>query len=271
MFTGLRSLTTLVINGFKQLTRIVSLPASLEGLDLGGNAIGVIEPDAFRLLNKLKHLNLNINMLTAEKAIPAFAYLTHLEHLSLRNNNIDSIEGLKAIRLPFLLVLDLKNNQVTTLSKQTLATLPGLINLDLGKNAITEIEAGAFDGLINLRVLNLDDNNLEAFYFDVFESAANNLGSPINLLNLSINALSINSVRWSSEMTMDVDYQGALKAKKKKKLEADEAARLFAKCGFRNKLDVVLRSKKMPDRSFVDAIAARKLVRLSYSFTTLHI
>jgi hypothetical protein len=149
---------------------------------------------------------------------------------------------------------------------QTFATLPGLINLDFGSNRIAEIEAGAFDGLTNLRVINLVDNDLEVFYFHVFESAANELGPPVNLFNLSINALSINSVRWSLEMAMEVG-EGMLKAKEKKKLEANEAARLFAKCGFRNRLHVVLRSKKIPDRSFVDAIAARKLVHLSYSFT----
>jgi hypothetical protein len=74
MFTGLNSLTTLVINGFKQLTRIISLPETLEFVNLSNNAIGVIEPDAFRLLNKLKNLNLYMNNLTAEKAIPAFAH-----------------------------------------------------------------------------------------------------------------------------------------------------------------------------------------------------
>jgi Leucine-rich repeat (LRR) protein len=265
MFTGLSSLRKLVITGFQQLKRIVSLPETLEFIDLGKNAIDVIEPDAFRLLNKLKHLNLERNYLTAERAIPAFAHSTHLEHLSLRMNIIDSLEGLKSVRLPRIRVLDLSYNNVTKLSKQTFATLPGLMNLNLGNNMIMEVETGAFDGLANLRVLSLANNYLRVFYFNVFESAANELGPPVNLLNLSLNGLSLNSVRWSSEMTMDVD-ESKLNAKEKKKLELDEAARLFAKCGFRNKLVVGLGSKKMQDRSFVDSIAARKLVRLSYSY-----
>jgi Leucine-rich repeat (LRR) protein len=94
MFTGLSSLKILVISGFAKLTRIVSLPVSLEYVDLGDNEISVIEPDAFRLLNKLKYLNLGINSLTAENVFPALAHLVSLEHLSLHCNNIDSLEEL---------------------------------------------------------------------------------------------------------------------------------------------------------------------------------
>jgi hypothetical protein len=67
--------------------------------------------------------------------------------------------------------------------KKNIATLPGLVNLDLGNNWIEEIEAGAFDGLLNLRVL-----NHKVFYFNVFESVANKFGSPVNLLYLSVHA-----------------------------------------------------------------------------------
>jgi Leucine-rich repeat (LRR) protein len=66
MFTGLSSLKKLTINGFQNLTGIVSLPASLEYADLKRNKINVIEPDAFRLSNMLKYLYLDSNKLTAE-------------------------------------------------------------------------------------------------------------------------------------------------------------------------------------------------------------
>jgi hypothetical protein len=160
----------------------------------------------------------------------------------------------------------LRAGGIKKLSKQTFATLPGLVNLDLSNNRIVEIETGAFDGLLNLRVLNLTDNKitvliLQCFNFNLFEGAVNKLGSPINLMSLFLDTESINSVRWSTETAMLVD-EGTLNVKEKKKIEEDEAARLFAKCGFRNKLEITLRSRGIPDRSFVEALAARKLLRL---------
>jgi Leucine-rich repeat (LRR) protein len=112
MFTGLNSLTKLVITGFKQLTRIVSLPATLEHIEMSDNSISMIEPDAFGLLTRLKHLNLCNNFLTAEITFPLFSYLTNLEHLSLQNNRIDSLEGLKSICLTRLRVLNFNSNRV---------------------------------------------------------------------------------------------------------------------------------------------------------------
>jgi Leucine-rich repeat (LRR) protein len=263
MFAGLSSLTTLIISGFKQLTRIVSLPATLEHIELSGNCIKTIELDAFSLLGKLKHLNLDKNCLTADKTFPAFAHLFHLEYLSLQDNMIDSLEGLNSICLPRLRVLNLCNGKVKKLSKQMFATLPGLVNLILGNNKITEIEAGAFDGLVNLRVLNLYQNKLKEFYFNVFESAVNKLGAPVNLTDVSLYAdLIIETVRWSSETTHAHEYM--LIEKENQKSEADAAAGLFAKCGFRNKLDVILRTREITDQSFVNALAAMDLVRWSY-------
>jgi Leucine-rich repeat (LRR) protein len=263
MFTGLNSLTKLVITGFKQLTHIFSLPATLEHIELCHNAIDVIEPDAFRHLNKLKHLNLFDNKLTAEKTLLAFAHLANLEHLSLRKNNIDSLEGLKSIHLPRLQDFDLRGCKVTKLSKQTFATLPGLVNLNLGYNEITEIEPGAFDGMSNLRVLNFTDNQLKVFYFNVFDKAVNKIGPPVNLAYLVLDACSIKSVRWSPEKIGLVD-ESMLKAKEKNLQVEDAAARLFSKCGLRSILDIDLRDKNMNDCSFVVALAARNLVRVTF-------
>jgi Leucine-rich repeat (LRR) protein len=264
MFTGLSSLTTLVIVGFKQLTRIVSLPATLKRIKLINNCINVIEPDAFHLLDKLKYLHLYGNKLTADSSFPALGHLASIEELSLHGNIIDSLEGLKSIRLPSLRVLNLHNCKVNKLSKQTFATLPGLVNLDLGKNEITEIEVGAFDGMLNLRVLSLHENKLKEFCFNLFESEANKLGSPVNLTSLWLDDDSIQSVLWSSETKTLVDVS-MLEAGKKNKTDDDVAAKQFAKCGFRNKLDVGLKKKYRCDFSFVVALAAKGLVRLSFN------
>jgi Leucine-rich repeat (LRR) protein len=254
--TGLSSLKKLVITQLKQFTRIISLPATLEHIELSVNSIKEIEPNAFSHLNKLKHLYLDNTQLTSDQIFPALVHLVNLEQLFLRCNNMDSFEWLKNIRLPRLRVLNLRYNKVARLSKQTFATLPGLVNLDLGDNEIMEIEAGAFDGLINLRVLNLIDNKLKVFYFNVFESAANNLGPPVNLLDFYLGSYSFESVQWSPETIMLVDESS--KTEEMKKSEIDEATRLFAKCSFRNKLDIQIRGIK--NHSFVQALAVMNLV-----------
>jgi hypothetical protein len=269
MFTGLSSLTKLVITGFKQFTRILSLPATLEFLQLSENGIKVIEPDAFLLLNKLTHLNLDKNCLTAEKAFPALFHLTHLEHLSLRNNLIDSLEGFKVIYMPRLQVLILCSNQVTQLSKQTFATFPGLVNLDLTHNRITDIETGAFDGLVNLRVLRLICDNMKVFYFNVFESAANKLGSPVNLMELSLYAEPLESAQWSPETIHLSDKSMSEEANEREQQDDDASAKQFAKCGFRNKLDILLYNcwynKKMINKfPYLNKLALRDLVRLRW-------
>jgi Leucine-rich repeat (LRR) protein len=264
MFTGLSSLTKLVITGFKQLTRIVSLPATLEHIDLSDNCFFMIAPDAFCISNKLKYLNLEKNYLTAEKTFPAFARLAYLEHLSLQDNMIDSLEVLKVIYMPRLRVLYLYSNRVAKLAKQTFTNLPGLVNLDLSNNQIEEIEVGAFDGLTNLRVLRLCENKHETFHFNVFESAANKISTPVNLRFLSLNGESIKSVQWSQE-TMMLMGENKQKANESEMLDAHAAATLFAKCGFRNKLEIRTDSYDMiekPEWCFLNKLELGNFVRL---------
>jgi hypothetical protein len=111
-------------------------------------------------------------------------------------------------------------------------------------------------------VLSLLEIKFEVFFFKVFERAANELGPPVNLMNLDLDAKSIESLEWSPETTMLVD-KSTPKDKGKKKQEEDRAVMLFAKCGFRNKLVVRLRYTETPDWPFLDAFAARDLVILT--------
>jgi Leucine-rich repeat (LRR) protein len=148
--------------------------------------------------------------------------------------------------------------------------LPGLVNLNLGNNPITEIEAAAFDCLINLRVLKLNYIKLRTFYFNVFESEANEIGPLVNLRYLSLNSSSIELLEWSPE-TAILEEENMPAAKKKKIQEADAAARLFAKCGFRNKVDIILKrcwneKNKLAESPYLNELALRDLVRLSYFF-----
>ncbi|XP_030646567.1 leucine-rich repeat-containing protein 4.2 [Chanos chanos] len=108
----------------------------LEVLQLGRNSIRQIEVGAFNGLTSLNTLELFDNRLTV---IPsgAFEYLSKLRELWLRNNPIESIPSIAFNRVP------------------------SLMRLDLGElRKLEYISDGAFEGLHNLKYLNLGMCNL---------------------------------------------------------------------------------------------------------------
>ncbi|KAM6306725.1 leucine-rich repeat-containing protein 4 [Podargus strigoides] len=109
----------------------------LEILQLGRNAIRQIEVGAFNGLASLNTLELFDNWLTV---IPsgAFEYLSKLRELWLRNNPIESIPSYAFNRVP------------------------SLMRLDLGElKKLEYISEGAFEGLYNLKYLNLGMCNIK--------------------------------------------------------------------------------------------------------------
>ncbi|NWH77642.1 LRRC4 protein, partial [Piaya cayana] len=109
----------------------------LEVLQLGRNAIRHIEVGAFNGLASLNTLELFDNWLTV---IPsgAFEYLSKLRELWLRNNPIESIPSYAFNRVP------------------------SLMRLDLGElKKLEYISEGAFEGLYNLKYLNLGTCNIK--------------------------------------------------------------------------------------------------------------
>ncbi|NXY00471.1 LRRC4 protein, partial [Centropus bengalensis] len=109
----------------------------LEVLQLGRNAIRQIEVGAFNGLASLNTLELFDNWLTV---IPsgAFEYLSKLRELWLRNNPIESIPSYAFNRVP------------------------SLMRLDLGElKKLEYISEGAFEGLFNLKYLNLGTCNIK--------------------------------------------------------------------------------------------------------------
>ncbi|NXY80665.1 LRRC4 protein, partial [Glareola pratincola] len=108
----------------------------LEVLQLGRNSIRQIEVGAFNGLASLNTLELFDNWLTV---IPsgAFEYLSKLRELWLRNNPIESIPSYAFNRVP------------------------SLMRLDLGElKKLEYISEGAFEGLYNLKYLNLGMCNI---------------------------------------------------------------------------------------------------------------
>uniref|UniRef100_A0A3Q3JRX5 Ig-like domain-containing protein n=1 Tax=Monopterus albus TaxID=43700 RepID=A0A3Q3JRX5_MONAL len=108
----------------------------LEVLQLGRNAIRQIEVGAFNGLTSLNTLELFDNRLTVVPS-GAFEYLSKLRELWLRNNPIESIPSYAFNRVP------------------------SLMRLDLGElRKLEYISEGAFEGLQNLKYLNLGMCNI---------------------------------------------------------------------------------------------------------------
>ncbi|NXC48106.1 LRRC4 protein, partial [Penelope pileata] len=108
----------------------------LEVLQLGRNAIRQVEVGAFNGLASLNTLELFDNWLTVVPS-GAFEYLSKLRELWLRNNPIESIPSYAFNRVP------------------------SLLRLDLGElKKLEYISEGAFEGLYNLKYLNLGMCNI---------------------------------------------------------------------------------------------------------------
>ncbi|NXY51886.1 LRRC4 protein, partial [Ceuthmochares aereus] len=109
----------------------------LEVLQLGRNAIRQVEVGAFNGLASLNTLELFDNRLTVVPS-GAFEYLSKLRELWLRNNPIESIPSYAFNRVP------------------------SLMRLDLGElKKLEYISEGAFEGLDNLKYLNLGACNIK--------------------------------------------------------------------------------------------------------------
>eukprot|EP00118_Oscarella_pearsei_P025812 m.308815 g.308815 ORF g.308815 m.308815 type:complete len:941 (+) comp44906_c0_seq1:146-2968(+) len=169
-----------------------SLPAGTRRLDLKGNLIAQLPPDAFGGLPALRELSLAKNRLTA---IPTFtASNSLLEKLSLSGNNITVVSGEAIAALWRLNTLQLSGNKIMAIDDASFNNLTQLKQLRLSRNAIsvwkttssnplekletldlsgnrlTTLKGLMFTGLLKLKVLNLKKNKIRdvqhgAFYF----------------------------------------------------------------------------------------------------------
>lgn len=141
---------------------------NIRHLSLSGNSITKLEQSPFEPLVNLKSLNLDSNNLDTLEST-AFDGLVNLENLDISNNQLDSLENETVFeKLKRLKRLELSGNRIKLLCRGvTNASINGnwasssLIRLDLSRNLIESIEANVFDGLTNLKVLNLCYNELK--------------------------------------------------------------------------------------------------------------
>ncbi|CAI4224326.1 unnamed protein product [Auanema sp. JU1783] len=150
---------------------------NLESLKLSGCSIPNLETGVFAPLNKLKQLDLRVNLIENISDY-AFDGLTQLERLSLAGNYIRKLEQDVWVGLHNLKELDLGWNEITTISKESLKPLvENLTVLSLKHNPLTEPPA---TGLINLESLSL----AECSPFEIKESSFEDLNK-LKILDLS--------------------------------------------------------------------------------------
>lgn len=124
-------------------------------LNLQENTIQVIKSDTFKHLRHLEILQLSKNHIR-EIEVGAFNGLPNLNTLELFDNRLTVVPSLAFEYLSKLRELWLRNNPIETLPAFAFHRVPSLRRLDLGElRKLGFISEAAFEGLVNLRFLNL--------------------------------------------------------------------------------------------------------------------
>ncbi len=131
----------------------------LRHLHMEDNDISTLSSSAFSALGSLSSLNLQYNHL---RRIPndLFSSVSHLRELNIADNVIVEVEAHAfttryrvAGQISHLEILSLKNNQLQGVPSQALRNLDKLSVLDLSQNPVVKIDANAFSGMPNLQKL----------------------------------------------------------------------------------------------------------------------
>ncbi|XP_049616173.1 leucine-rich repeat-containing protein 4B [Syngnathus scovelli] len=124
-------------------------------LNLQENTIQVIRSDTFKHLRHLEILQLSKNHIR-QIEVGAFNGLPNLNTLELFDNRLTVVPSQAFEYLSKLRELWLRNNPIETLAAFAFHRVPSLRRLDLGElRKLNFISEAAFEGLVNLRFLNL--------------------------------------------------------------------------------------------------------------------
>ncbi|XP_059381174.1 leucine-rich repeat-containing protein 4B [Carassius carassius] len=132
-----------------------SISSNTRYLNLQENSIQVIRSDTFKHLNHLEILQLSKNQIR-QIEVGAFNGLPNLITLELFDNRLPLVPSQAFEYLSKLRELWLRNNPIETLPAYAFHRVPSLRRLDLGElRKLSFISEAAFEGLLNLRFLNL--------------------------------------------------------------------------------------------------------------------
>ncbi|XP_014003972.1 leucine-rich repeat-containing protein 4 [Salmo salar] len=136
------------------------IPTNTRYLNLMENSIETIQADTFRHLHHLEVLQLGRNAIR-QIEVGAFNGLTSLNTLELFDNRLTGIPSGAFEYLSKLRELWLRNNPIESIPSYAFNRVPSLMRLDLGElRRLDYISDGAFEGLQNLKYLNLGMCNL---------------------------------------------------------------------------------------------------------------
>uniref|UniRef100_A0A3B4T2V2 Leucine rich repeat containing 4B n=1 Tax=Seriola dumerili TaxID=41447 RepID=A0A3B4T2V2_SERDU len=132
-----------------------SISENTRYLNLQENTIQVIKSDTFKHLRHLEILQLSKNHIR-QIEVGAFNGLPNLNTLELFDNRLTVVPSQAFEYLSKLRELWLRNNPIETLPAFAFHRVPSLRRLDLGElRKLDFISEAAFEGLVNLRFLNL--------------------------------------------------------------------------------------------------------------------
>ncbi|XP_052433464.1 leucine-rich repeat-containing protein 4 [Carassius gibelio] len=143
------------------LTRVPpGIPSNTRHLNLMENAIESVQADSFRNLHHLEVLQLGRNAIR-QIEVGAFGGLTNLNTLELFDNRLTVVPSGAFEYLSKLRELWLRNNPIESIPSYAFNRVPSLMRLDLGElRKLEYISDGAFEGLVNLKYLNLGMCNI---------------------------------------------------------------------------------------------------------------
>ncbi|KAK2510513.1 hypothetical protein Q9233_017666, partial [Columba guinea] len=138
-----------------------SISINTRYLNLQENHIQVIRTDTFKHLRHLEILQLSRN-LVRKVEVGAFNGLPNLNTLELFDNRLTTVPTQAFEYLSKLRELWLRNNPIESIPSYAFNRVPSLRRLDLGElKRLEYISEAAFEGLVNLRYLNLGMCNLK--------------------------------------------------------------------------------------------------------------
>ncbi|CAF1669645.1 unnamed protein product, partial [Adineta ricciae] len=161
---NLRSLKLIDLNLSQLRNHTFSKFRKLESLSIIKSNIKSLESNAFHSLTNLRYLNLDQNQLNDSSWTALTKYLSHLETLSLSQNQFTS---LKQTDISMLRSLDLSSNGLQYIDPNI---FPSLEKLYLQNNELNSLQLTFLFGLKHLTELNLDFNRLTFLPEKIFQA-----------------------------------------------------------------------------------------------------
>lgn len=176
---------------------------NLVSLHLSRSKITYIITETFNNLSKLVNLNLSGNCIEVISE-RAFSNLPKVRRLNLSSQCIHTIRGNAFYKMENINILYLSYNNIWDIVSLTvsLKEIPSLTHLNIAYNNITYLPKYAFEGLVNLRSLDITGHCLQWFQSKAFDGAAPSKGLE-NIVNLNLSCLCIETLHNESFIGLD--------------------------------------------------------------------